>query len=136
MNTIIAASFAASIFFSSTVQVQLVDVPSGFTRSMSGKYSPVASYSRKILRHEALMSPPFPAIEMPGHASAFTAASSLLSTKNNDDVCTAGWAMDLNGYDVSSPPVFSFVHRVLSDVMRLLPSRSTHVGGDEATYVH
>lgn len=82
----------------------------------------VVEYAR--LRHITVI----PEIEMPGHSSEVLAAYPELScTKRpytSGEVC------------IGNEATFTFFENVLTEVMRLFPSRYIHIGGDEASRRH
>ena len=86
----------------------------------------VVDYAQK--RHVTII----PEIEMPGHASAALAAYPELGCvedKNYQVKTTWGVFEDIY---CPSEQTFTFLENVLTEVMRLFPSKYIHIGGDEA----
>lgn len=73
-----------------------------------------------------------PEIEMPGHSSAATYSYPWLGASSS--IKGSGVYFDL--YDVTNPKVELFLQDVLTEVMKLFPSKIVHIGGDEANYMH
>jgi hexosaminidase len=76
-----------------------------------------------------------PEIEMPGHAQAAIAAYPELGVAREPAAeplaVSARWGVHTHLFNVE-PATFSFLEDVLSEVIRLFPSKYIHVGGDEA----
>lgn len=72
-----------------------------------------------------------PEIEMPGHASAALAAYPKLGCKPNKDYhVKSTWGI-FEEIFCPSETTFTFLENVLTEVMRLFPSKYIHIGGDE-----
>jgi hexosaminidase len=81
-----------------------------------------------------------PEIEMPGHATAAIAAYPALGVSSSPGSAAAGaqsfsvsasWGVFTHLFNLE-PQTFSFIEDVLAEVVDLFPSRSIHIGGDEA----
>jgi hexosaminidase len=73
-----------------------------------------------------------PEIDMPGHAQAAIAAyPELGSTDAPPPPVSARWGVHTYLYNLE-PRTFTFIEKVLREVIELFPSRYIHVGGDEA----
>jgi hexosaminidase len=73
-----------------------------------------------------------PEIEMPGHATAAIAAYPPLGATGDGALhVSASWGT-LNHLFNLEPDTFGFLENVLAEVTELFPSRSIHIGGDEA----
>lgn len=75
-----------------------------------------------------------PEIEMPGHSAAAIAAYPWLSCTQQPQPTITGGVYPpgfQSVYDVSNDSVFTFLENVLTEVMRLFPSKYIHIGGDE-----
>lgn len=86
----------------------------------------VVDYAQK--RHVTII----PEIEMPGHASAALAAyPGLGCVEGKDYQVKTTWGVFEDIY-CPSEKTFTFLKNVLTEVMRLFPSKYIHIGGDEA----
>jgi hexosaminidase len=73
-----------------------------------------------------------PEIEMPGHATAAIAAYPSVGTAGDGALrVSAGWGVHSRLFNLE-PHTFEFLENVLAEVIELFPSRSIHIGGDEA----
>ena len=73
-----------------------------------------------------------PEIDMPGHATAaIVAYPQLASTDSPPTAVPADWGVYPNLFNVEDS-TFSFLERVLDEVMALFPGAFVHTGGDEA----
>jgi hexosaminidase len=72
-----------------------------------------------------------PEIEMPGHSQAAIAAYRQLGNTGDSLGVWTGWGVNPHILNPSDSTI-AFVKDVLTEVMRLFPSKFIHVGGDEA----
>jgi hexosaminidase len=73
-----------------------------------------------------------PEIDLPGHATAaIVAYPQLASTEHPPQVVPSDWGIYPNLFNVDES-TFTFLERVLDEVMELFPGRFVHTGGDEA----
>jgi hexosaminidase len=73
-----------------------------------------------------------PEIDMPGHATAAIAAYPAVGAAGDGVLrVSASWGVHTHLFNVE-PQTFEFLENVLAEVMELFPSRSIHIGGDEA----
>jgi hexosaminidase len=73
-----------------------------------------------------------PEIEMPGHATAAIAAYPSVGTAGDGALrVSPSWGVHTRLFNLE-PHTFEFLENVLAEVIELFPSRSIHVGGDEA----
>jgi hexosaminidase len=73
-----------------------------------------------------------PEIEMPGHATAAIAAYPSVGTAGDGALrVSASWGVHTRLFNLE-PRTFGFLENVLAEVIELFPSRSIHIGGDEA----
>ena len=75
-----------------------------------------------------------PEIEMPGHATAAVASYPWLSSSNENISVTGDFGIFKSTYNVADERVFTFLTKVLDEVMALFPSKVIHIGGDEVKY--
>ncbi len=73
-----------------------------------------------------------PEIEMPGHSLAALAAYPSLSCTGGPHAVTNEWGVFTDIYCAGNDSVFTFLEKVLDEVMELFPSPYIHIGGDEA----
>jgi hexosaminidase len=78
-------------------------------------------------RHVTLV----PEIDLPGHAQAAVASYPQLGVTGARPSVSGDWGVNPWLYNVDED-TFTFIERVLDEVMALFPSRYIHVGGDEA----
>jgi len=73
-----------------------------------------------------------PEIEMPGHATAAIAAYPSVGAAGDGALrVSASWGVHTHLFNLE-PQTFEFLENVLAEVIELFPSRSIHIGGDEA----
>ncbi len=72
-----------------------------------------------------------PEIEMPGHALAALAAYPHLGCTGGPYEVERGWGVFEDVFCAGNDSVFALLEDVLSEVMDLFPSRTSHIGGDE-----
>ncbi len=73
-----------------------------------------------------------PEIEMPGHALAALSAYPELSCTGGPHEVANDWGVFKDIYCAGNDSVFTFLERVLDEVLEIFPSRYIHIGGDEA----
>ncbi len=71
-----------------------------------------------------------PEIEMPGHAQAAIAAYPELGNTGKPLEVLTHWGVNKNVFNVNEKTIL-FLQDVLSEVLKLFPSKFIHVGGDE-----
>jgi hexosaminidase len=72
-----------------------------------------------------------PGISMPGHSQAALAAYPELSSTGGPFEVWTEWGISKEVMDPGKEEVFRFVEGVLSEALRVFPSRHIHCGGDE-----
>lgn len=77
-----------------------------------------------------------PEIEMPGHASAAIAAYPWLGTAGKKIEVPIWFGVSKDVFNITDPKVYHFLTDVLDEVMQLFPSKTIHIGGDEAKFDH
>jgi hexosaminidase len=74
-----------------------------------------------------------PEIEMPGHSTAAILAYPELGFTPHGAANLGDWGIFSSIYGVGTP-TFTFLHRVLDEVMAIFPSQAIAIGGDEAVH--
>lgn len=72
-----------------------------------------------------------PEIDLPGHATAAVAAYPQFGVTGQRIAVSPDWGVHGTLYNVDEPTI-RFLENVLDEVMALFPSRTIHLGGDEA----
>jgi len=72
-----------------------------------------------------------PEIELPGHAVAAIASYPELSCTGGPFKVQTAWGVFPDVYCAGNDKTFAFLEDVLSEVMKLFPSKYIHIGGDE-----
>ncbi|MBU1114925.1 MAG: family 20 glycosylhydrolase, partial [Bacteroidetes bacterium] len=73
-----------------------------------------------------------PEIEMPGHSVASLAAYPELSCTGGPFEVRTSWGISDDIFCAGNEKTFEFLENVLSEVVKLFPSKLIHIGGDEA----
>ncbi|HEV2286107.1 MAG TPA: family 20 glycosylhydrolase, partial [Steroidobacteraceae bacterium] len=108
-----------------------IDPATGRPRLYGGYYT--QSEVRRIVAYAAERNITIvPEIDMPGHASAaLVAYPRLASTQTPATAVPSDWGVYPNLFNVEES-TFTFLERVLDEVMALFPGAFVHTGGDEA----
>ncbi len=72
-----------------------------------------------------------PEIEMPGHATAALAAYPALGCTGGPYATATFWGVFNDVYCAGNEQTFSFLEKVLDEVVEIFPSEYIHIGGDE-----
>ncbi|MEI7036849.1 beta-N-acetylhexosaminidase [Fulvimonas yonginensis] len=72
-----------------------------------------------------------PEIDLPGHATAAVAAYPQFGVTGKRIPVSPDWGVHTTLFNVNDPTI-AFLEHVLDEVMALFPSRTIHLGGDEA----
>jgi len=72
-----------------------------------------------------------PEIEMPGHCLAALSAYPYLGCQGTSYCVSQIWGVSKDVLCVGNDSVFSFLEKVIDEVVELFPSRFIHIGGDE-----
>jgi hexosaminidase len=118
-------------FRDETVIGHLNSLPQVFDGKRYGGYytqeqvKEIVRYAQK--RHVTII----PEIEIPGHSLAALTAYPSLGCTGGPYVTATKWGIFDDIYCAGKEETFEFLEAVLSEVMRLFPSRYIHIGGDE-----
>ena len=77
-----------------------------------------------------------PEIEMPGHALAALASYPELGCRNDSFKVGNKWGVFKDVYCAGSEYTFTFLEKVLDEVIELFPEKYIHIGGDECPKVN
>lgn len=105
-----------------------------FRSSAMGRYGGVytkAEVQRVVEYARARAVTVVPEIEMPGHAVAALAAYPELSCSGGPFQVETSWGIFEDVFCAGHDGTFTFLERVLDEVLELFPSEFIHVGGDE-----
>lgn len=72
-----------------------------------------------------------PEIEMPGHSQAALAAYPYLGCTGGPYQVSKTWGVHTEVYCAGNDTTFTFLQKVLDEVLELFPSQYIHIGGDE-----